>query len=304
MELAKIGMPNKENVVVKNKFIANEILPIAFKPTTTKDRFLVLFVAIQDNDESCVYFQSMLSIKDDFELDYMIHHSLNIINMKENSKALETYKGLVKNMTSSNVYMTDFTMDIIEDHPMYYHATAIRAIDQTHAAILDVYLPREIFIKINLYISRLANINKFSLQHIPEMLFRDPRLASIEFVTIEKIKHDATARIVTEKGTINMNHYTMWCGPSEYRMNYLSPIDKDHVSIPLSNPLDINLYNAFYDKHVFIDEYIVFGDEVFILYEEKNDITGEFKSMKALRLSKELVDKTNILDYNNVIYSK
>ena len=304
MELAKLGLPKEENIVTRNKFIANNVLPIAFKPTNVENRFLALFVAIQDIDESCIYLQSIIAINNKFELDYIMHHELNIANMAKNSKTLEAYQNMIKNMTNSNIYATDFIMNDEKDFPLYYHSLAIKAIDQTHASVLDLYFNRDYFIKINLYLNRLANINKFSNNHIHEALFNDPRLNNIEFVQIEKIKHDATARIATQYGTININHYTMWCGPSVYKMNYLSPIDKDHTSIPLSNPLDINLYNAFYDKHVFIDEFIVYHDQVFVLYEEKSEITDDFKSMKALKLSKELADKTNFIDYNNMIYEK
>lgn len=304
MELAKLGLPKEENIVTRNKFIANNVLPIAFKPTNVKNRFLALFVAIQDIDESCIYLQSIIAINNKFELDYIMHHELNIANMTKNSKTLEAYQNMIKNMTNSNIYATDFIMNDEKDFPLYYHSLAIKAIDQTHASVLDLYFNRDYFIKINLYLNRLANINKFSNNHVPEALFNDPRLHNIEFVQIEKIKHDATARIVTQHGTININHYTMWCGPSVYKMNYLSPIDKDHTSIPLSNPLDINLYNAFYESHTFIDELITYNDQVFLLYEERSEITKDFKSMKALKLSKELVDKTNFLDSNNMIYDK
>lgn len=315
MELIKLGLPKEENIVSRNKFIANQILPIGFKPANKSGTmFLVLFVASQDMDESCIYLQFMISINSKFEEQYLKNHELNIVNMKAGSKVYSTYKELVKDLNKSNLYSTDLALNDEDDFPLYYHSIAVRPIDNTHASVLDIYLNREYFVKLNIYLNRLNNIGHNHIKRIeqelvitklaPELSFTDPKLNNIEFVSIEKIKHDATARVVTSFGTININHYTMWCGPSVFKMNYLSPIDKDHISIPLSNPLDINLYDAFYNKHNIIQDIFTYNDQLFILYEDYSDITGEFKNTKVLKISKELADKTNFIDYNNMIYEK
>ena len=302
MVLYKVTPPQEENIVTRNKFVVDSILPIGIKAGYIKNTYLILFIAYQDYDESYIYLQLLTATESALENEFIKNNDFNLANIDPNSERGKSYNELISRMTRENIYGTDFYMNIDKDFPMLYKSFAVRGIDQNHCSVMDVYFTRDNFIKIRLYLDKLSNIPiDKKLQHF-EMIFTDNKFTNIEFVNIEKLKYDATA-IVENDNIYYISHYTMWCGPSKYTMNFISPEDNKHTKNLLSNPLALKLYTSFYNKD-FVVEYVIVNDDGsgIIIYQDYSEIDGSWKSTKALKLTKEQMDQTNFGDPFNKIF--
>ena len=299
MVLLKVETPNEINIVTRNNFIVNRILPVSIKKCNAENFYMFLFSAKQDYDDGYIYLQLCIGMENGFETDYISNHPLNIERNKDNPEKMEAYKNIISNLNDHNLYSCSLDMRLDSSHPMYYHSIAVRTIDKNHSSVLDLYIPRDNFVILSLYLNSLINCIKNKEDLFTSSLFRD-----IEYVNIETIKYDCTAhdwdadKIVMEKdpkrGYCYQSHYTMNCGPSEYRVNYCSRSKTSPRG--LKNPLDQSLYKAFYNtdcrvSFMFFDENILC-----ILY-----FVGG-KKTKLLRLTKELYDKTNFVDQENIFY--
>jgi hypothetical protein len=297
MVLVKLGLPKEENIVSRNNFVVNKIFPIAIRSTTVPDQYIVLFVAHQDYNASYLYFQIMVKVENAFDQTYLEEHELNIKRYQnnQNSKSLEAYQKLISEITPNNLYATDFNMVQDPLHPMYFKSTCVRAIDNTHASIVDIYLPISNFVKIKVYLNRFTSLP--IKKYIHEELFNDPIYNNIELVNIETVKMDCTkAEQVLENKELFTTHYTMNCGPSTYLMNWSIIETKE---LPLKVPLDLNLYDTFYKFHYNVKDVFLQDDNLYIVYKD-SIICDKCTKAKVLRLNKELTDKTNFKDQLNI----
>lgn len=298
MVLAKITIPKEENIVSKEKYILNGIFPIGFKESNVKGSFLFLFGAYQDWNEKVVYLQFLFQTEDQFEYETIKSHNNYIPNYENIIEKKSVYYKMIEHMTDSNLYATDFILNRSE-RDYYYIMNGIRAIDEKHADVLDIYVPRHNYIKIK---SFMENLNVRSTL-FNTTIFADPRLSKIEYVKIEQLKRDETS-IVGDGSKFVDTHYTMNCGPSTYKMNYRSGIKKDGI---LVHPLDSEIYNANYSCDYYIDYIVQDEDEILVVFDEDADVFGnptEGRGTKALRLNKELADKTNFVNQYNKIYQE
>lgn len=302
MVLVKLGLPKDENIVSRNKFVVNRIFPIAIRSTTVPDQFIVLFIAYQDYDESFLYFQMMVKVENAFEQTYLENHELNLNRFQnnKNDKSLEVYQKLISKITEFNVYATDFNMISDPERPFYFSSTCVRAIDKTHASVMDIYFTTDNFIKMQIYLNRFINAPSSKLIH--EEIFRDQKYHNIEVVNIESVKMDCTKEeSAYELMNFFTTHYTMHCGPSKYVMNW-SIVETS--GRPLKVPLDVNLYNTFYQFHHKVTDVFIHDDYLYILYIEKSEVDGSYKKTKILKLNKELTDKTNFKDSLNIFINQ
>ena len=298
MVLAKISIPKEENVVSMDKYVLNGIFPIGFKESNVKGSFLFLFGAYQDWNDKVIYLQFLFQTEDPFEYEILKNHTNYIPNYENIIEKKSVYNKMIEHMTDSNLYATDFILTKAEKE-YYYQMNAIRAIDDKHADVLIVYVPRQNYVKIK---SFMENLNVRSTL-FNTSLFADKRLSKIEYVKIEQVRRDETA-VVGDGSTFVDTHYTMNCGPSTYKMNYRSGIKKDGT---LTNPLDSNIYNSTYSCDFYIEYIIQDEDEILIIFDEDADVFGnstEGRGTKALRLSPELAEKTNFVDQYNKIYQE
>lgn len=313
MVVKKIQEPSQEQIVSRNKYIVNDIYPISLKATPIElDKFIILFQCHQDYDDSYIYIQAMFIMENEFiDKEFFNKHPLNVENISRNDITKNTYAELLSKLqpNGSNLYICDLKMDIYEDNPTYYHATAIRPIDQKHASILDLCIPRDNFVKISLYYDSIVN-RPFSFimdnHKSHEFIFSNPKLHNIEFVKIEEVKLDATRTFLGNE-SLFISHYTMHCGPSEFKMNY--PVgcvasiindDGDEIIPPLKIALDKSLFDPLYSNDIVIEFMFIQNDFLYILYEEKSIIDNSFKKMYLLRLTKDLYDKTNFVNPKNI----
>lgn len=297
MVLVKIGLPKDENIVSRNKFVVNKIFPIAIRNTTVEDQYIILFIAYQDYDNSFLYFQMMVKSENAFDHTYLENHELNIKRFQnnQNDKSLEAYQKLIAQITPNNVYATDFTMIGDPNYPLYFRSTSVRAIDNTHASLVDMYFTIDNFAKIKIYLNRFVNNPNIKALH--EEIFNDQKYHNFELVNIETVKMDCTK---IESAYENMDfyttHYTMNCGPSTHQMNWIIVESRER---PLKLPLDKNLYDSFYEFHYKVKDVFLQDEDLYIVYMDSY-VNGNYKKTKLLKLNKELTNKTNFKDPLNI----
>ena len=156
---------------------------------------------------------------------------------------------------------------------------------------------RDLFIQINLF------VNQFVLKILgSDLNFLSYKYKNIEFVTIDHVKLDAS---VEDKALRSVfNHYTVGCGPTIFKFNFISPISEDKNK-RLRNPMISSQYEIFYQNDFIVNDIIRdVNDDMLVLFEERSEINNNYKSTKALRFNKEMIAKTNLVDLFNVYEDK
>ena len=60
-------------------------------------------------------------------------------------------------------------------------------------------------------------------------------------------------------------------------------------------------YEIFYQNDFIINDIIRdVNDDILVLFEERSEINNNYKSTKALRFNKEMIEKTNLVNFNNI----
>ena len=63
--------------------------------------------------------------------------------------------------------------------------------------------------------------------------------------------------------------------------------------------------SIFYQNDFIINDIIRdVNDDILVLFEERSEINNNYKSTKALRFNKEMIEKTNLVDLFNVYEDK
>ena len=57
-------------------------------------------------------------------------------------------------------------------------------------------------------------------------------------------------------------------------------------------------FNNIYMDDFVISDMIFFDEKLYIIYEERSDITNEYKKTIAIILNKDLYDQTNLFDFS------
>ena len=123
---------------------------------------------------------------------------------------------MVSQMNKDNSYNTDLSMTLCEDHKNYFKAYAAAPREDNKAAVLELLITRDNYIKINLFINRLIMRDLSA-----ELIFANHKLNNIEFLEIKMLKHDASATYIG--GGIVLNHYTCAAGPLDsFKFNFIS----------------------------------------------------------------------------------
>ena len=64
-------------------------------------------------------------------------------------------------------------------------------------------------------------------------------------------------------------------------------------------------YEIFYQNDFIVNDIIRdVNDDMLVLFEERSEINNNYKSTKALRFNKEMIEKTNLVDLFNVYEDK
>ena len=60
-------------------------------------------------------------------------------------------------------------------------------------------------------------------------------------------------------------------------------------------------YEIFYQNDFIVNDIIRdVNDDMLVLFEERSEINNNYKSTKALRFNKEMIEKTNLVNFNNI----
>jgi hypothetical protein len=130
-----------------------------------------------------------------------------------------------------------------------------------------------------------------------ESVFISRKLNNIAFQKINYVKLDGSA--VNKITNIVHNHYTMGFGPSIFRMTFICPYNEKRK---LRNPMIADHYMTFFGEDFLIRD-IIFDrhkDRIFIMYEQKSEITNQYKKTYALELDREIYNHTNFVDLNKI----
>lgn len=293
MVITAIHNPPEDEIVSTDKFIVNNIIPIAIKHIQD-DRFLFLFLAGQDCVDKYLYLQMLVTANNETENIQLDTHHMNLSNIMKDENKQKTYLEATKQLSENGLFTTDFNMSESDKYPGYYESFAMRksfeSKDKEYFITRTLYIPRGNYIRLRLFLN-FNYLDQYGINYC----FGEKRFDTIEYVNIEKVVHDATTR----DNDNNVSHYTMWCGPSVFKMNVITPVDDKHKDAKLANPLDKGLYDAFYSEHTYINDVIIEGYKVGIVYDDPDS-----HKIRLLLLDERLYRKTNFKNINNYIYEE
>lgn len=295
MELYRVGLPEEEKIIARDKFIVDNIIPICIKKLT-EDQYSILFFAEQDSTETSIFLQSIIALTDESDKGFLNNHPLNINSIRRDKNRLEFYNEKINSM-KGNVYNTDFDMDEYEEDRHYFKANSskpiyIQSTKEPQAFIMDLLITRDNFIKISLFITKFLNKDTEA-----ESIFISRKLKNIKFDTITQTKLDGST--INKITNIVHSHYTLGHGPTMYKMNFISPYVKGRK---LRNPMIADHYLTFFGDDFLISN-IIFDyhrDRIFIIYEVRSSVTNQFKETVALILNKDIYSRTNFVNLNKI----
>lgn len=297
MVLINITMPPEEYIMKKESFVVDSIIPVAIRATGNNTQYLFLFAACEECDERYMYFQILVQSENEIDTNFLTKHYLNINNLKSDSRRLKAYTEIMQKLGTDNLFSTDFNIKK-DENSLYYHSRGVRPIGENKAHVVDIYFSLKCFVKLKLYLHRCINVPMISTCH--ENIFRDESYNNISVEKIESIKMDCTK--VEDNGDISSlytTHYTINLGIKVlFKFNYMITDDKNKN---VKFIMDSNLYNDLYNKDTLINEIFYDNNFVYLVYREMSIIDGSLKSIKLLKMDKELANKnTNILNPNNI----
>ena len=291
MELYRVSLPEEEKIIVKDKFIIDNIIPLCIKKLT-EDQYSILFFAEQESTETSIFLQSIIALMDETDSGYLNNHPLNVDIIRRDKNRLAFYNEKIDSM-KGNIFNTDFDMvQCEEDNKLYFHANAskpiyIKSNKEPQAALMDLYITRDNFIKISLFLTKFLVKDNSA-----ESVFISKKLKNIKFEKIDHAKLDGSA--VNKATHFVYSHYTLNHGPSIYQMTFISP---EIEGRKLKNPMIAEHFMTFFGDSFLITD-IIFDyhkNRIFIIYEVRSSVTNQYKETKALILNKDVYDHTNFV---------
>ena len=245
----------------------------------------------------------MFQTEDPLEHDIIKSHRNYIPNYDKDPAQKSAYMQMISKMGDDNLYAADFIMTKMANNTNYYEAEAMKRINYATAEEMKLYIPMNTYLRIKIF---LENLNVKS-KPFPCEIFTNPRFNNPNMVNVEQVKRDESTYAANKEIFID-THYKFYAGPYIYKANYRSFI-KDNGQ--LSNELNQDIYTSQYSLDYYIEYMTRDEDDLLIIfnptehgsklkYEKEVDEPDKF--ITVLRLSKELVDKTNFLDQNHKVY--
>lgn len=288
MKRFQISKP--DNVCSSSTYIVNHIVPICIKEKD-ENVFSVLFLVQNDTQDEEVkdYLNMFFSYDNDKDKQFIKSHHLNYNNIIKNKKQLDMYIEMTDSIANDNIYTTDLDLSVYENKKAFYHCYGYNQPNDNNTKEVAILFSKTLFVQLNLFFIRFINYDTTA-----ETVFFDMSLHKIDFVSINSIKLDGSAKPAPNSMYIT-NHYTAKTGPNNYKFHFISPAI---LGRKLKNPMGYEPYCSLYNKDPLID--MMFVDHktniLFIIYIERNKIDGKYKRTLALKLSKDLCNHTNFLD--------
>lgn len=288
MERYKVTLPAEETIIERKIFEVDKILPICIR-YINDNTYVILFFVENESNES-LFLQMMINASNEADKEFLNSHILNLENIKKDKSRFGFYIDCTRNATNDNVFASDFDMIEVDNS---YNIDAANMVNKVNARFLKVVISRDNFIKINMFFTRFM-----SYDPLAETVFLNHKLNNIKFAVIDNVKLDGSATNIGSK--IVCNHYTCKSGNDIFRFNFISMKFSGRV---LKKPISPELYNNYYyNEHFVITDFVYdsHSDCLYIIYEQRSDITDSYKATYALKFTKEFYDKTNIIDLDNI----
>lgn len=276
----------KDSISSTDKFVINNLVPVGFREIE-KNKFVFLFLAVQDFDEKTIYLQLFFSASNQFEYDTLKKHPNYIQNYKNNKDSLEMYKKMIEKLSKDTLYITDFFLIQNKDFPLYYNTSAVKAISNTQVEKLNLYLPRNTFVKVKCL---LGNYNVRSTL-FPTSIMNRLNINDIRFAIVERVVNNGS--VMLEDDYID-THYNIKAENKFYKINYRTKKKKYYFPI---NLLDKEAYSK-YENDYYLEYIFKFDDKVYVIYPEENN------NKVILVFDQEKTDQTNFIDQFNTIFKE
>lgn len=302
INLYKIDLPPKNIIKSEKKFILSNLIPVAIR-RIKEDLYSNLFLAYQSSIDKYIFFQLFIGInpKDEISRVYLDNCSIGMNTIKNDKERSNRYQRIISNIAHDNSFNSSLEFGY-DDESGYYTFLGVRAITDRAAEVAEFYINSNFFLKLNLYLKSLQTLNP-----TPDVYFTNKDFKEFDIVPINEIQHNATARCINKDAdeSFLFDHYTMKCGPHEYKMNFVNKEQKKNRNRILTDCMDYDKYKIFYEKDNLIKDlvYDVEDKYVFLLYPIFNVIDNSLKSMKVLKIPKKLIDHTNILNFERNVYA-
>ena len=280
---------NKIILAEEEKFVVNNLTPVGFRELT-KNNFVFLFLANQDFDDKVMYLQLFFAASNQFEYDALKKHPNYIKNYKDNKESLDMYKQMISGMKQENLFVTDFFMRRNQEYPFYYNSCAYRAIDDVNLKKLNLFIPRNTFIKIKCL---LENYNiRSSL--LPTALMYKLNIQNVKFALIEKIKNFGSIMINEDGKEYIDTVYGIRADGKVINVIYRSKRKPNHLPL---NVIDEETFSK-YKNDYYLEYFFPFEDKLYIIYPEEND------DKLILILNKDQIKSTNFINQYNTIFKE
>ena len=306
MQVLKLKQPDPETIITRNRFVLNHIFPIYIRDTKDPNSFILTFYCRQDYDDSYIFLEIMLteSIPE-----------INIKNLSENflnenfGKFTDKYKTLIEEAKESEQkYVTDLHFIENKEFKTYFSCFGVRAIDSRHNRYLDLFIPRDNFIRIRKFLKTIDiyGIRESDIQEI----FFSSKYHNIKFYNITKIVFDASeyydqdSKYLEEHHKFGVmkriiSHYTMYSEVEKFRMNVASfyPINQNDK---LLKPLHYSIYEPTYSKDYMIIDSFLGNEYLYIIYDINWNKKEKKSCLYALKLTPEQYMTTVFVNTNSI----
>ena len=286
---------NNINVIIQKMFQVSEMVPLAIQKEE-KDKsgntFKVLFKMNEHITNTDIFFEIRLICTDELDRSYIKSRSIYIDNLKKNEEKYKAFKTIMKDFSIDSFYVGDFNFEF--DNGNYYIDGLKQLMDvKTGSSFFEtirLYIPRFLYIVINLYIQDLLDPYDRSEK---EFLFVSPEIANMKFDKVEGVKNLGTCKTKVEN-TDYFSYNTMYefnNGPTSWKFTYEVLTEED---LELINPINKEKFEAWYSnyKNNFIG-FVPDSSHPGIYYV----ITlTENKKVMGLYCLGQFIEKTNLID--------
>lgn len=275
------------NIIIEKIFLANRIVPLAIQKDDKNDRsYKILFKLNETISDNSIYFETRLLCEDDLDISYIESRSIFIDNLKKDENKFKAFKEMMKEFDSNKFYAGDFKFTF--ENMNYKFIGYKEMTDKSGKPVYEsmkIYIPRYMFIIISLYMEDFMNPYNVIEK---EFLFVSNDMLSMRFEKVENVKLVASSKYKEN----NVFHYTTMyelnCGPTFWKFNYDIITEED---LELKEPLDYSIFEP---------EYSQYNEKLIGIVEDKEFIyvitTNSNNKVVALKLTPELIDKTNFKD--------
>ena len=300
--MVQINMPIiDEKSIISNKiYMADKVSPVAIQQNSqNKEIYDILFIISQDIDESMIYFQVSVKIEDNLDKNHILKRPIYINNILQDKVKNKAFREMIENLDADKFYIGDFNFinDNTANHIIRGYKELTTKDNKKYFEQINIHIPRYMYIILNIYLDNI--MEPFSDIENPESLFLNSDMRRIRFEKIEDVKLVATCKYKRKNRgqVITYNtHYEMNCGPKTFKFNYEVVTKENHeVITPLAESIFVPEYSQYDDKFIGL----VKDKECYyiIIYDKDNNIKG-------LKITDELLEKTNILDPRYIFVDK